>query len=44
VIACEKRRQTTLGVKLLKTNSDNYGPAYELLREIMFANPKQNTK
>ena len=44
VLNCEKRRKTELGLRLIKAFSDNYLPSYELLRQIMFSDPKQNNK
>jgi hypothetical protein len=44
ILMSEKKRKTELGMRLIKAFSDNYGPSYELLRQIMFADPKQNSK
>jgi adenylate kinase family enzyme len=40
----KKKRKTELGLKLIKSFSDNYMFPYELLRAIMFSHPRQNNK
>jgi adenylate kinase family enzyme len=44
LVRSEKKRKTELGLKLIMSFSDNYMFPYELLRMIMFSNPRQNNK